>query len=47
MEILLVPQRGPRRALVELAHKNAAASFATRRDRGKDTEIALASCSGA
>jgi excinuclease ABC subunit C len=39
---ILVPQRGPRRALVELARKNAAASFVTRRDHGKDTESTLA-----
>ena len=39
---MLVPQRGPRRALVELASKNAAASFVSRRDRGKDTETTLA-----
>ena len=39
---ILVPQRGPRRALVELARKNAAASFVTRRDHGKDTETTLA-----
>ena len=38
---ILTPQRGPRRALVELARKNAAASFVTRRDRGKDTEATL------
>ncbi len=39
---ILVPQRGPRRALVELARKNAAASFVSRRDHGKDTETTLA-----
>ena len=39
---ILVPQRGPRRALVDLARKNAASSFVTRRDRGKDTEATLA-----
>jgi len=39
---ILVPQRGPRRALVELASKNAAASFVTRRDRSKDAETTLA-----
>jgi excinuclease ABC subunit C len=39
---ILTPQRGPRRALVELARKNAAASFVTRRDHGKDTETTLA-----
>src|SRR4051812_33586394 len=36
-----VPQRGDRRRLVELAQKNAAASFATRRNARADTEIAL------
>jgi excinuclease ABC subunit C len=36
-----VPQRGDRRRLVELALKNAAASFATRRNARADTEIAL------
>ncbi|HEX7507865.1 MAG TPA: excinuclease ABC subunit UvrC [Polyangia bacterium] len=39
---ILTPQRGPRRALLELARKNAAASFVTRRDHGKDTETTLA-----
>jgi excinuclease ABC subunit C len=39
---ILVPQRGSRRALVELASKNAAASFVTRRDRSKDAETTLA-----
>ena len=39
---ILVPQRGPRRALVELARKNAAASFVTRRDHSKDSETTLA-----
>jgi excinuclease ABC subunit C len=38
---LLVPQRGDRRKLVELARKNAAASFATRRNARADTELAL------
>ena len=38
---LLVPQRGRRRKLVELARKNAAASFATRRNARADTELAL------
>ncbi|HVU52891.1 MAG TPA: excinuclease ABC subunit UvrC [Polyangia bacterium] len=38
---VLVPQRGDRRRLVELALKNAAASFATRRNARADTEIAL------
>jgi excinuclease ABC subunit C len=36
-----VPQRGDRRRLVELANKNAAASFATRRNARADSEIAL------
>ena len=40
--VILVPQRGPRRALVELAKKNAAASFVSRRDRGKDSATTLA-----
>ena len=35
------PQRGDRRRLVELALKNAASSFATRRNARADTEIAL------
>jgi excinuclease ABC subunit C len=39
---VLVPQRGPRRALLELARKNAAASFASRRDHGQDSEATLA-----
>jgi excinuclease ABC subunit C len=39
---IAVPQRGPRRALVELASKNAAASFVTRRDRSIDAETTLA-----
>ncbi len=38
---VLVPQRGDRRRLVELASKNAAASFATRRNARADLEIAL------
>jgi excinuclease ABC subunit C len=38
---VLVPQRGDRRRLVELAAKNAAASFASRRNARADTEIAL------
>jgi len=38
---ILTPQRGPRRALVELARKNAASSFVSRRDHGKDTETTL------
>jgi excinuclease ABC subunit C len=39
---IFVPRRGPRRSLVELARKNAAASFVSRRDRGKDVEATLA-----
>ena len=39
---VLIPQRGPRRALVELARKNAAASFVSRRDRGQDSAATLA-----
>ncbi len=35
------PQRGDRRRLVELANKNAAASFATRRNARADVELAL------
>jgi excinuclease ABC subunit C len=38
---ILVPQRGDRRKLVELARKNAASSFATRRNARADTELAL------
>jgi excinuclease ABC subunit C len=38
---VLVPQRGDRRKLVDLARKNAAASFATRRNARADTELAL------
>jgi excinuclease ABC subunit C len=36
-----VPQRGDRRKLVELANKNAASSFATRRNARADVELAL------
>jgi excinuclease ABC subunit C len=39
---VVTPQRGPRHDLVELARKNAAASFVSRRDRGKDSEVTLA-----
>ena len=39
---LLVPQRGPRRDLLELARKNAAASFASRRNAQNDAEAMLA-----
>src|SRR5262249_4838912 len=38
---IVVPQRGDRKRLVELAMKNAAASFATRRNARADTELAL------
>src|SRR6266700_3384860 len=38
---ILVPQRGDRRKLVELAQKNAAASFTSRRNARQDTEVAL------
>jgi excinuclease ABC subunit C len=38
---VLHPQRGPRAKLVELANKNAQASYASRRDRGEDVEAAL------
>jgi len=38
---ICVPQRGDRRKLVELAQKNAAASFASRRNAREDTEVAL------
>ena len=37
-----VPERGSRRALVELAQKNAGSSFVTRRNKSEDTEAALA-----
>jgi excinuclease ABC subunit C len=39
---VLVPQRGSRRDLVELARKNAAASFASRRNARHDAEAMLA-----
>jgi excinuclease ABC subunit C len=39
---VLVPRRGPRRALVELARKNALSSFASRRDRSRDAATTLA-----
>jgi len=39
---VLVPQRGDRRKLVELAQKNAAAAFATRRNARADAEMSLA-----
>ncbi|HVV51114.1 MAG TPA: excinuclease ABC subunit UvrC [Polyangia bacterium] len=38
---VLVPQRGDRKKLVDLANKNAAASFVTRRDARADVELAL------
>jgi excinuclease ABC subunit C len=38
---VVVPQRGDRRKLIDLARKNAAASFATRRNARADTELAL------
>jgi excinuclease ABC subunit C len=39
---VLVPQRGPRAKLIELAEKNAASSFVTRRNKIEDAETALA-----
>ncbi len=38
---VLSPKRGPRQKLVELASKNAAAAYASRRNRTRDTEAAL------
>ena len=38
---VLVPQRGDRKRLIDLANKNAAASFATRRNARADVELAL------
>jgi excinuclease ABC subunit C len=38
---VLVPQRGDRKRLLDLADKNAAASFATRRNARADVELAL------
>jgi excinuclease ABC subunit C len=38
---VLVPQRGDRMRLIDLANKNAAASFATRRNTRADVELAL------
>ena len=38
---ILVPERGDRRKLIALAQKNAASSFATRRNRQEDSEQAL------
>ena len=39
---VLLPKRGSRKALLELAAKNAAANFETRRDRDQDAEVILA-----
>ncbi len=39
---VLVPQRGDRKRLADLAHRNAQVSFTTRRDRREDAEIMLA-----
>ncbi|MGD0837577.1 MAG: excinuclease ABC subunit UvrC [Polyangia bacterium] len=39
---IAVPRRGPRHAMVELARKNAAASFVSRRDRVNDSTATLA-----
>ncbi len=39
--LVAVPERGDRKKLVLLASKNAATSFATRRDRREDTDLAL------
>lgn len=39
---VMVPQRGTRRELVELAHRNAAATFASRRNSQQDAELMLA-----
>ena len=39
---VMVPQRGDRRRLVELAEKNAASSFVSRRNKSEDAEAALA-----
>ncbi len=36
------PKRGPRHRLVDLANKNAAAAYSSRRNRAKDAEAALA-----
>jgi excinuclease ABC subunit C len=38
---ILVPERGDRKKLLGLAQKNAASSFATRRNRQEDSEQAL------
>jgi len=39
---VMLPQRGDRRRLVELAEKNAASSFVSRRNKAEDAEAALA-----
>lgn len=39
---IMVPKRGPNRALLELALKNAHANFTSRRDQGQDGEVMLA-----
>src|SRR3954471_7421859 len=39
---VLVPQRGPRRDLVELAQRNASVSYASRRNAREDAEVMLA-----
>jgi excinuclease ABC subunit C len=39
---VLVPQRGPRRDLVDLAQKNATVSYASRRNAREDDEVMLA-----
>jgi len=39
---VLVPQRGPRRDLVELARKNASVSYTSRRNAREDAELMLA-----
>ena len=38
---VLTPKRGPRHRLVDLASKNAAAAYASRRNRTRDTEASL------
>jgi excinuclease ABC subunit C len=40
--VVVTPERGDRRKLVQLADRNAASSFATRRNRREDSEAALA-----
>jgi excinuclease ABC subunit C len=39
---VLAPQRGPRNKLIDLAEKNAASSFVTRRNKTEDAETSLA-----